>query len=88
MPAARRPRLPPPPPAPAHPRRAPPARSSRLGCQVIAARELDGMRVKLPSATRNFYVSEKGEASAAADAARLKAASAAAAALRSGGDGG
>lgn len=30
--------------------------TSRLGCQVIAAKELDGLRVKLPSATRNFYV--------------------------------
>jgi ferredoxin-2, mitochondrial len=29
---------------------------SRLGCQVIAAKELDGLKVKLPSATRNFYV--------------------------------
>lgn len=58
---------------------------SRLGCQVIAAKELDGLKVKLPSATRNFYVSEKSEASAAADSARLAAASAAAAALRGGG---
>eukprot|EP00877_Chromochloris_zofingiensis_P001953 jgi/Chrzof1/11759/Cz06g08190.t1 len=30
--------------------------TSRLGCQVIAAKELDGLRVRLPSATRNFYV--------------------------------
>lgn len=63
-----------------------PIPSSRLGCQVIAAKDLDGLRVKLPSATRNFYVSEKGEAAQAADSARLAAASAAAAALR--GDGG
>jgi hypothetical protein len=31
-------------------------RRSRLGCQVIATKELDGLRVKIPSATRNFYV--------------------------------
>ncbi len=50
--------------------------TSRLGCQVVAARELDGLRVRLPSATRNFYVGEGGEggegsasASAAAPAA-------------------
>lgn len=30
--------------------------TSRLGCQVIATKELDGLRVKIPSATRNFYV--------------------------------
>lgn len=29
---------------------------SRLGCQVIAEPELDGMRVALPAATRNFAV--------------------------------
>ena len=29
---------------------------SRLGCQIIAAKELDGLRVKIPSATRNFAV--------------------------------
>lgn len=29
---------------------------SRLGCQVIAKPELDGMRLALPSATRNFAV--------------------------------
>ncbi|MDC0864520.1 ferredoxin family 2Fe-2S iron-sulfur cluster binding protein [Rickettsiaceae bacterium] len=28
--------------------------TSRLGCQVILTKELDGMRVKLPSATRNI----------------------------------
>ena len=30
--------------------------TSRLGCQVKVDREMDGMKVKLPSATRNFYV--------------------------------
>ncbi|GFH06426.1 mitochondrial ferredoxin [Haematococcus lacustris] len=30
--------------------------TSRLGCQVIAARELDGIRVRIPAASRNFYV--------------------------------
>lgn len=30
--------------------------TSRLGCQVIAKPELDGMHVKIPSATRNFAV--------------------------------
>ena len=29
---------------------------SRLGCQVIAAKELDGIRVRIPGATRNFAV--------------------------------
>jgi hypothetical protein len=29
---------------------------SRLGCQVIASPELDGIRLALPSATRNFAV--------------------------------
>lgn len=29
---------------------------SRLGCQVIASPELDGMRLALPAATRNFAV--------------------------------
>eukprot|EP00798_Chlamydomonas_sp_ICE-L_P011527 gene11527-34240_t len=29
---------------------------SRLGCQVIAAKEIDGIRVRIPSASRNFYV--------------------------------
>lgn len=27
--------------------------TSRLGCQIIIAPELDGMRIRLPSATRN-----------------------------------
>jgi hypothetical protein len=31
-------------------------RRSRLGCQVIAAKQLDGMRVRIPGATRNFAV--------------------------------
>ena len=30
--------------------------TSRLGCQVIAAREIDGMVLSLPKATRNFAV--------------------------------
>lgn len=30
--------------------------TSRLGCQVIAKEDLDGLRVKIPSATRNFAV--------------------------------
>lgn len=30
--------------------------TSRLGCQVIAKPELDGMKVALPAATRNFAV--------------------------------
>mmetsp|Transcript_7059 Transcript_7059/g.8112 ORF Transcript_7059/g.8112 Transcript_7059/m.8112 type:complete len:180 (-) Transcript_7059:223-762(-) len=30
--------------------------TSRLGCQIIAAEELDGLRVRIPSATRNFAV--------------------------------
>lgn len=30
--------------------------TSRLGCQVIAAKELDGMTLSLPKATRNFAV--------------------------------
>ena len=29
---------------------------SRLGCQVIAVKELDGIRVRIPGATRNFAV--------------------------------
>lgn len=28
--------------------------TSRLGCQIIITKELDGMRIKLPSATRNI----------------------------------
>ncbi|GAQ85753.1 hypothetical protein KFL_002520130 [Klebsormidium nitens] len=30
--------------------------TSRLGCQVVASPELDGMKLRLPAATRNFYV--------------------------------
>lgn len=30
--------------------------TSRLGCQVIATEELDGIHVRIPSATRNFAV--------------------------------
>lgn len=30
--------------------------TSRLGCQVIASQELDGIRLALPAATRNFAV--------------------------------
>ena len=30
--------------------------TSRLGCQVIASEELDGVSVRIPSATRNFAV--------------------------------
>ncbi|KAK9893415.1 ferredoxin, partial [Cystobasidium minutum MCA 4210] len=33
--------------------------TSRLGCQVKLTRDLDGMVVKLPSATRNFAVDGK-----------------------------
>lgn len=30
--------------------------SSRLGCQIIVTKEMDGMEVEMPKATRNFYV--------------------------------
>lgn len=30
--------------------------TSRLGCQVVAAKELDGLRARIPSATRNMAV--------------------------------
>lgn len=30
--------------------------TSRLGCQIIITEDLDGLRVKLPSATRNMMV--------------------------------
>ncbi|XP_014219606.1 adrenodoxin-like protein, mitochondrial [Copidosoma floridanum] len=30
--------------------------NSRLGCQVILTRELDGIELRLPQITRNFYV--------------------------------
>jgi ferredoxin len=29
--------------------------TSRLGCQIILGKEIDGITVKLPSATRNMY---------------------------------
>ncbi len=29
---------------------------SRLGCQVIASKDIDGIRVRIPGATRNFAV--------------------------------
>jgi 2Fe-2S ferredoxin len=32
------------------------ARSSRLGCQIKLTRELDGLEVRLPAATRNMQV--------------------------------
>lgn len=30
--------------------------NSRLGCQIILNHDLEGMVLKLPSITRNFYV--------------------------------
>ncbi len=30
--------------------------NSRLGCQIILTKELDGVVIRLPAATRNFYV--------------------------------
>jgi hypothetical protein len=30
--------------------------NSRLGCQIVLNKSLDGIVVKLPQATRNFYV--------------------------------
>jgi len=30
--------------------------TSRLGCQIILTEELDGIRIKLPSATRNISI--------------------------------
>uniref|UniRef100_A0A336K2I9 CSON012025 protein n=1 Tax=Culicoides sonorensis TaxID=179676 RepID=A0A336K2I9_CULSO len=30
--------------------------NSRLGCQIILTKEMEGMTLKLPKATRNFYV--------------------------------
>lgn len=30
--------------------------NSRLGCQIILTKEMEGLEVTLPSATRNFYV--------------------------------
>lgn len=34
-------------------------RTSRLGCQIIMSEELDGLKVTLPSATRNMQVDKK-----------------------------
>ncbi|RYP76203.1 hypothetical protein DL769_003674 [Monosporascus sp. CRB-8-3] len=34
--------------------------TSRLGCQVVMTKELDGLRVKLPSMTRNLQASDFG----------------------------
>ncbi|MBS0236590.1 MAG: ferredoxin family 2Fe-2S iron-sulfur cluster binding protein [Proteobacteria bacterium] len=33
--------------------------TSRLGCQIIMTEELDGLKVKLPAATRNIMVGKK-----------------------------
>ncbi len=33
--------------------------TSRLGCQVKVTRDMEGMTVKLPANTRNFYVDKK-----------------------------
>lgn len=30
--------------------------TSRLGCQITVTKEMDGMKVEIPPATRNFYV--------------------------------
>jgi ferredoxin-2, mitochondrial len=30
--------------------------NSRLGCQIILTKELEGLELRLPKATRNFYV--------------------------------
>ena len=30
--------------------------TSRLGCQVLVTEEMAGMEVRVPAATRNFYV--------------------------------
>ncbi|ULT93229.1 hypothetical protein L3Y34_003014 [Caenorhabditis briggsae] len=30
--------------------------NSRLGCQIVLTKELDGITVTLPTMTRNFYV--------------------------------
>ncbi|CAB3254658.1 unnamed protein product [Arctia plantaginis] len=30
--------------------------NSRLGCQIVLTKELEGMEIQLPKATRNFYV--------------------------------
>jgi 2Fe-2S ferredoxin len=33
--------------------------TSRLGCQIVMCDELDGLKVKLPAATRNMQVDKK-----------------------------
>lgn len=33
--------------------------TSRLGCQVVITKDMEGITVKLPKATRNFYVVSK-----------------------------
>ena len=35
--------------------------TSRLGCQVKIDKEMEGMVIKLPSASRNFYVDKKAK---------------------------
>jgi ferredoxin-2, mitochondrial len=32
--------------------------TSRLGCQIVMTKELDGLRVRLPSMTRNLQASD------------------------------
>jgi ferredoxin-2, mitochondrial len=32
--------------------------TSRLGCQIVMSKELDGLRVRLPSMTRNLQASD------------------------------
>jgi ferredoxin len=32
--------------------------TSRLGCQIKMSREIDGLRIKLPSMTRNLQASD------------------------------
>lgn len=34
--------------------------TSRLGCQIKMSKEIDGLRVKLPSMTRNLQASDFG----------------------------
>jgi len=58
--------------------------TSRLGCQVVASRALDGMRARLPSATRNFYVGDELREREAAEAAAAAAAPAAPVAVAAG----
>ena len=37
--------------------------TSRLGCQIKVNKDMEGMTVRLPSATRNFYVDKTKSAS-------------------------